>query len=160
MSKSRKFVKDNALNSFPTPHDNQTIVQVTELRGGNICEVVNPAGTKLLARIPAKFNKVIWIGRCDFLIIEPHQEEVKMQSGVVTARILHVLYKDQIQHLKSLNIWPTNFTASQKATKLVQPPDYSLAKSGSDDSGAEDEFVNPNHVQMESSGEEEDEYSF
>lgn len=63
MSKSRKTVKNNVLNTFPTPEGSQTIVQVTELRGGNICEVVTPDGVKLLARVPAKFNKVIWIGR-------------------------------------------------------------------------------------------------
>jgi len=158
MSKSRKFVKNNVLNTLPTPTENQTIVQVTELKGGNICEVVSPTGTKMLARVPAKFNKVIWIGRGDYLIVEP-QEDVKMQRGEVKLRIIHILYKDQIQHLKSINLWPSAFTVHEKP-KESKLSDFGLTKSGSDDDESDELFVNPNHVGVESSGEDEEEYSF
>jgi len=146
MSKSRKFVKNIVLNTFPTPTENQTIVQVTELKGGNICEVVTPTGTKLLARVPAKFNKVIWIGRGDYLIVEP-QEDVKMQSGEVKLRIIHILYKDQIQHLKSLKLWPDAFAVHDKPKESKsQMSDFGVTKSGSDDDESDEAFVNPNHV--------------
>jgi len=157
MSKARKFVKDNALHSFPTPSDSQQIAQVTELRGSNICEVVNADGEKMLVRLPAKFHKVIWVGRGDYLIIEPMEAKVKMQSGEVKASITHVLYKDQIQHLKSLSLWPLRFTDNKnEKTKQSAIDDFEYSSSEDEDGN----FVNPNHVGVEASSSEDKEYSF
>lgn len=157
MSKARKNVKNDVLNNYPVPKGNQSIVRVSELKGGNICEVVTPDGAKMLARVPAKFNKVIWIGRGDFLIVEP-QEDVKMQSGQIRLLILHILYKEQILHLKANNLWPSQFSVPDKI-KDVKSTDFDVANSGSEDDRESDEFVNPNHIGVETSGEEE-EYSF
>jgi len=160
MSKSRKHVKNNALNSFPVPEGNQIITKVAELRGGNLCEVLTPAGGKLVVRVPSKFNKVIWIGRGDYLIVEPSNESVKMQSGEIKGHILHVLYKDQIHHLKSLKLWPEQFSFADSDKPPTAKSSFDLSPDSDESSEELGKVVNPNHVGIESEGEDEDEYSF
>jgi probable RNA-binding protein EIF1AD len=56
------------MNEYPIPSNEQKIVKVTELRGSNLCEVQEPEGTKLLVSFPAKFKKLIWIKRGNFVL--------------------------------------------------------------------------------------------
>lgn len=63
MSRSRKHVTAGALQDCPVPEGEQEIARVSEMRGGNIVEVVRPDGEKLLCLMPAKFKKTLWIKR-------------------------------------------------------------------------------------------------
>jgi len=69
MSRSRKHVTAQALDYFPTPEEGEKIVRVVSIRGSNILEVEYPEGDKVLALMPAKFNKVIWVKRGMWLLI-------------------------------------------------------------------------------------------
>ncbi|GAB2240158.1 hypothetical protein Droror1_Dr00020676 [Drosera rotundifolia] len=43
--------------------EGQSIIQVEELRGSSVIEVMDATGEKLLAFFPAKFQKSMWIKR-------------------------------------------------------------------------------------------------
>lgn len=121
MSHSRKHVTDRVLNEFPIPTDTQSVVRTFALRGNNVAEVEDSEGSKYLVMIPQKFNKCVWISRGthsqgqifyspfftgDFLIVEPF-DNYKTTGN--RALVVAVLYKEQIKHLKSENLWPERF---------------------------------------------------
>eukprot|EP00455_Lapot_gusevi_P011996 TRINITY_DN1562_c0_g1_i5.p2 TRINITY_DN1562_c0_g1~~TRINITY_DN1562_c0_g1_i5.p2 ORF type:complete len:106 (+),score=15.67 TRINITY_DN1562_c0_g1_i5:118-435(+) len=101
---SRKHVTRNALEAFPVPDTaaGQLIASVVGNRGANIIEVCDPNRNAFLCRVPSKFNKLIWIKRGGHVIVLLDQnidEDVKVRGEV-----LHVLQKDQIKHLKKINM--------------------------------------------------------
>ena len=70
---------------------------------------------------PTKFRKLVWIKRNDFVIVECGEEENKEQKhqqlvqkeppmpsngGGFRYVITHILYKDQVKHIKSKGLWP------------------------------------------------------
>ena len=69
-----------------------------------------------LAYLPTKFKKLIWIKRNDFVIVEcgdedSEEKEEKYSSsggGGFRYAITHVLYKDQVKHIKARGLWPTD----------------------------------------------------
>ena len=69
-----------------------------------------------LAYLPTKFKKLIWIKRNDFVIVEcgdedTEEKEEKYSSsggGGFRYAITHVLYKDQVKHIKARGLWPTD----------------------------------------------------
>lgn len=128
----RKGVTDKVLYDAPEPKESEQIVRVVGLRGGNLFEVADAVGTHSLTLLPAKFRKLIWIkrGACvimcrvaivrcvsyercmiragDFLIVASSDEAVtgkKKKKTAVSSNVEHILYKDQIKHLKSANLW-------------------------------------------------------
>lgn len=91
--------------------------------------------TTQLAFLPTKFRKLVWIKRNDFVIVEcgdeVEEEEEKVGSedtSDATSQkkhkqnksadanknkgfryvITHILYKDQVKHIKSKGLWPTD----------------------------------------------------
>ena len=77
--------------------------------------------------MPTKFNKLVWVKRNDFVIVETADdatafvEEEKGKTaekeaslaedtGGIRYIISHILYKDQVRHLQSKGLWPTNDT--------------------------------------------------
>lgn len=120
--------------------------------------------TTQLAFLPTKFKKLIWIKRNDFVIVEcgdedteeiHHQKaEIDSSSGGGGFRyaITHILYKDQVKHIKSKGLWPSDpfFTdddhdvssassaVGESQTKSAQQNRYKtsnslMASSGDDD---------------------------
>ena len=88
---------------------------------------------------------------------------MKSIAGEVKGRILHVLYKEQIQHLKSLALWPAQFsdsTSVSKEDKTKQTVDDFEYNSSCSDDDEDTKFVNPNHVGVEESSSDKEEYSF
>mmetsp|Transcript_29102 Transcript_29102/g.42785 ORF Transcript_29102/g.42785 Transcript_29102/m.42785 type:complete len:248 (-) Transcript_29102:15-758(-) len=74
---------------------------------------LDEARTQQLAFLPTKFRKLVWIKRNDFVIVQCGDEEGNEQSdqkdsGSTGFRyvITHILYKDQVKHIKSKNLWP------------------------------------------------------
>jgi translation initiation factor IF-1 len=63
MSRSRKHVIDDILTSDPVPTDARRVGRVVESRGSNIMEVALESGDSILATIPARYSKKIWIKR-------------------------------------------------------------------------------------------------
>jgi probable RNA-binding protein EIF1AD len=175
----RKHVTDSVLNQFPEPSHGEHIAQVMGSRGGNVLEILVPAAPEdtntihndtsmELAILPTKFRKLIWVKRGDFIIVggddttkaAPQEQQQPSTKNKVRYMVRHILYKDQISHLKSLKLWPSQF--------LQQEPDDTDDKAScesdddDDDSLENDLFVNTNHlaklcVHDDSSEEEEDE---
>eukprot|EP00985_Skeletonema_marinoi_P003701 scaffold1605_cov117-Skeletonema_marinoi.AAC.2 len=74
---------------------------------------LDEARTQQLAFLPTKFRKLVWIKRNDFVIVQCGDEEGNEQSdqkdsGSTGFRyvITNILYKDQVKHIKSKNLWP------------------------------------------------------
>lgn len=80
-----------------------------------------------LAFLPTKFRKLVWIKRNDFVIVEcgedEDEEETRRQKqtsdkqqnsssggggGGFRYVITHILYKDQVKHIKSKGLWPSD----------------------------------------------------
>ena len=116
----------------------QRIARVVGTRGGNMFDVViaSPSSTSSsktqakdtttaslrtpqLAFLPTKFRKLVWIKRNDFVIVEcgdveqsnnTQDDHGKKDGGRSGFRyvICHILYKDQVKHIKSKGLWPTD----------------------------------------------------
>jgi len=151
------------LNSFPVPVEGESIVKVVELRGSNICEVEFPEGEKMLVQIPTKFRKLVWIKRGNYLIISRPAAWDNL-SYKVRAVVHHILFPDQVKHLKDQNLWPTQFNIPEIPLPVTQPKEPKAKKQMEDEEEEEEEqlddyFVNSNHrlVGGESESEEEEE---
>ncbi|KAL7552303.1 hypothetical protein ACHAWF_015537 [Thalassiosira exigua] len=71
-----------------------------------------------LAFLPTKFRKLVWIKRNDFVIVQCGEEESEGAEGQKSDQrdsssgggfryvITHILYKDQVKHIKSKGLWP------------------------------------------------------
>lgn len=87
-----------------------------------------PATNTVLAILPTKFRKLVWVKRNDFVIVQTVSSSSETKNHIDTSEdtaengndpdddskkgirymITHILYKDQIQHLKSKQLWPTH----------------------------------------------------
>lgn len=149
----RKHLTDSIIYDFPEPGDNERIAKVVATRGGNQFDIILPHDRDdsveggndddeylsrnqkpQLAILPTKFNKLVWVKRNDFVIVETvadddkeeesqvEQEEIQgekqEQTKVVSKKdenihdgirfmISHILYKDQVKHLQAKGLWPT-----------------------------------------------------
>ncbi|CCI47564.1 unnamed protein product [Albugo candida] len=105
----RKSVTRQVLDEYPEPRDSvDQVVCVVASRGSNIFEVLHTNGQASLTMLPQRFHKLIWIKRGDFLIVTFGDTEVDNKDAV-KSMVLHILYKDQIKHLKRKQLWPSEF---------------------------------------------------
>mmetsp|Transcript_32419 Transcript_32419/g.65069 ORF Transcript_32419/g.65069 Transcript_32419/m.65069 type:complete len:186 (+) Transcript_32419:25-582(+) len=102
-----KHVRNVADHGWPEPEGEQFIVRLVKSRGGNTMECEKADTSTLLCFLPAKFSKVVWAQRGDFLIVEPSAEEGA--TGKVHHTIVHILFPEQVQHLRKLPCWPAGF---------------------------------------------------
>lgn len=104
----RKHLTDAVLHDLPEPEQGECIAKVVATRGGNQFDVLVAGGdTPQLAILPTKFHKLIWVKRGDFCIVRTGDESAKEdECSGVRYLITHVLYKDQVKHLKSKKLWP------------------------------------------------------
>jgi len=106
---------------------------IQESNSGNDVENNNLNTTPQLALLPSKFRKLVWVKRNDYVICSCAQSEdlldektdgsssttikplnpsqnssttVKSTEGGIRYMITHILYKDQVKHLKDENKWP------------------------------------------------------
>jgi len=127
-----------------------SIVRITDLRGSNKCEVEYTNGEKMLAILPSKYKKVVWIRKGDFAVTEAQAEQ---KSTKVRTTISVLLTPSQIKDLKKQGKWPKEFTEKEKKeTKPIETgddEDDELEIRGGDvgdDEGDDELFVNSNHV--------------
>lgn len=105
----RKHLTDSVLQDLPEPSESQEIAQVVATRGGNQFEI-KTTKVQELALLPTKFHKVVWVKRNDYVIVERGDNNEEGGGGGIRYMIQHILYKDQIKHLKSKNLWPIEFS--------------------------------------------------
>lgn len=112
-SNYRKSVVDSFLNidklEIPTP---ESIVLIKANKGASLFEVETIDGNVCSASLPHKFNKLIWIKRGDYVIVQQVNSQSSMNNTGYHYEIERVLSKDQIRHLKSVNGWPQSFEFS------------------------------------------------
>mmetsp|Transcript_35754 Transcript_35754/g.72868 ORF Transcript_35754/g.72868 Transcript_35754/m.72868 type:complete len:262 (-) Transcript_35754:144-929(-) len=113
----RKGVTDDVINGTPEPEEGELVAKVKAPRGGNIIEIICKDGvTEGLAVLPQKFRKLVWVKRGDFVIVSGAEKDIEVTGGgsggtqaAVKFRVTHVLYKEQIRHLKAKALWPAVF---------------------------------------------------
>uniref|UniRef100_A0A7S0V8E4 S1-like domain-containing protein n=1 Tax=Polytomella parva TaxID=51329 RepID=A0A7S0V8E4_9CHLO len=103
----RKHVTNELFQEVKPPKENEFIVQVLGLRGGNIVNVQFPDGKETLCLLPSKFHKKVWVKRGGFVLIE--SDENAFEDTKVAGNILAVLYDEQIKEYKKLGVWPGEF---------------------------------------------------
>jgi len=139
--------------------EGQSIVRVSSLRGGNICEVELPNGEKVLSLIPTKFLNVLWIKNGNYAIIDGIED--KAYASKVRTSIVQILSSDQAKEWEKLDVWPKEFLSEEKNHDANNGTTNKKEKGDDDDSeedNDDDLFVNPNHVvDEEEEGEEEEE---
>ena len=111
--------------------------------------------TPQLAFLPTKFRKLVWIKRNDFVIVECGDEEDnetndqnqsdKKEGGGFRYVISHILYKDQVKHIKSKGLWPTDSffddeASSEDKAQKTRPQDENLKKDEDNQSEDNDEY--------------------
>ncbi|EGF82218.1 hypothetical protein BATDEDRAFT_23639 [Batrachochytrium dendrobatidis JAM81] len=79
----------------------QPIQDSNELSASN----KQPITTELLVLLPSKFQKLIWIKKGSFVIVNLEPDS----KTKVKAEIAHVLFPDNIKYLKSISKWPSVF---------------------------------------------------
>lgn len=92
-----------------------------------------PDGQKVLALLPTKFNKLIWMKRGDYVIVTKSDGQFTTSSGKqngVESMIQHILMKDQVNHIKKEGLWyplgwelslrPKEWTESVAAEKVEE----------------------------------------
>lgn len=125
----RKHLTDSVLFDLPEPRKGERIAKVMATRGGNQFDIILSSFDESsfdednerkshLAILPTKFRKLIWVKRGDFVIVDTGKDDEKEgddeeHAGANNADgirfiVSHILYKDQIKHLKSKGLWPTN----------------------------------------------------
>ena len=104
------------MNGLPEPEEGECIAQIMAPRGGNVIEIVfeESPGVQCegLAVLPAKFRKLVWVKRGDFVIVAGASGDIEISdggSGAVQFRVQHVLYKEQVRHIKARGLWPKLF---------------------------------------------------
>lgn len=117
----RKHLTDAVLHDLPEPKDNEKIARVVSTRGGNHFDIcVANDDTVYLAILPTKFHKLVWVKRGDYVLVEVGEDDEAAQEtsgtsknkaanhddGGIRHMISHILYKDQVKHLKVNGLWP------------------------------------------------------
>jgi len=162
MSKTKKHLTQEILNSYPIPNEEQKIVKVTQIRGTNILEVVTPAKENFLCLLPTKFIKTVWVKKGGYLIVEPFEElfnNDKWKDIKLKGRVAHILLPKQIKYLKkNNNHWPKEFDDKDKEKEEEVSFDGYL----SDEEEDFDPYLdaNPNHQTVSSDSESEEEWEY
>jgi probable RNA-binding protein EIF1AD len=124
----RKHLTDSVLNDFPVPMETERIAKVVATRGGNHFEILLASNDpfderkSVLAMLPTKFRKLVWLKRNDFVIVDTGEvddtedntdadaDSVAAAAAVTGIRyiISHILYKDQVRNIQVKGLWPVN----------------------------------------------------
>ncbi|KYQ93909.1 hypothetical protein DLAC_05314 [Tieghemostelium lacteum] len=116
MSHSRKHVKEQFKSQIEL-QNGHSIIKVIDLRGGNTIEVQYPSGHCHLAMIPSKFNKIVWIKKGNYAIIDQIEDQSNISSGI-QACVVNILNKDNIKDFQKSNQWPKEFETIDLKPKL------------------------------------------
>lgn len=115
-----------------------------------------------LAFLPTKFRKLVWIKRNDFVIvdggdeIEDEEKQQKLEQkdsssgggggggGGFRYVITNILYKDQVKHIKSKGLWPSdsffaNDDGGEKDGEKMENEEYNNPDDNDDGDGTYEE---------------------
>ncbi|KAJ3226947.1 putative RNA-binding protein eif1ad [Clydaea vesicula] len=134
--------KKQTEEEFPLPTPTQLIAKVTEIRGGNLFLTKTENDTESLTSLPTKYNKLLWVKKNNYLIIEPNTEK----TNKIDSEIVHVLFREQIKHIKKCNKWPIVFADKGELENEKLDDDYN---------NSDDIFKNNNRMDYSSSDDED-----
>ncbi len=142
-SQYRKSVTSNFLNENVVPTEHQSIVLVTGNRGSNLFEIQMSNGNVEMARLPNKFNKLIWIKKNDYLIVtNTEHESASTSADVVVCKVKYeinnVINKDNIKLLTVSGLWPKEFV-KESSGECVDKDDLMPGYDENDNSWEDDE---------------------
>ena len=188
----RKHLTDSIIYDMPEPNANERIAKVVATRGGNQFDIRLPQTSSSegssptedvsnknqeeshLAILPTKFNKLVWVKRNDFVIVETADDAEALaeaaaeekaateekatpvttttdkketapavslaeDTGGIRYIISHILYKDQVKHLQSKGLWPTNDAEFTTGTARGAVDDGADADDSNNDTSAVEE---------------------
>mmetsp|Transcript_2143 Transcript_2143/g.14118 ORF Transcript_2143/g.14118 Transcript_2143/m.14118 type:complete len:120 (+) Transcript_2143:4939-5298(+) len=106
MSRKSKHVKRELMEeTCPQLGSGDKIARVLDFRGSNILEVELPDGASTLARMPNKFQKLAWVRKGGFLVIQQGQVDGKEK---VDSEVRAVLYPVQVKAMRKQSFWYEN----------------------------------------------------
>ena len=135
-----------------------------------------------LAILPTKFRKLVWVKRNDYVIVETgqqHEDDAAVAAdeddalghtatnrkeesttaaaggtgGGIRYMISHILYKDQVKHLKSNGLWPDGDPEfANEASEQQHGAQYISRQDDGDDDGA---LANENESESENEADHE-----
>ncbi|XP_017578218.1 probable RNA-binding protein EIF1AD [Pygocentrus nattereri] len=157
----RKHVVKEVLEDYVTPSESQQVMRILGSNGNNLHEAVTESGEKFLLSMPTKFRKNIWIKRGDFVIVDPIEEGDKVKG-----EISFILYRDHVQYLRKLGVWPKGFEVGGESEERKEGPQNGQGEDKEreqeeecDSSDSEDDrdlFVNTNRATVHYSESDED----
>ena len=154
----RKHLTDQVLFHLPEPEKADHVAKVVSTRGTNQFDVKLAGGRDVLAILPTKFCKLVWVKRGEFVVVSGVEDSVEEGGDHETAEgtgnairhmIKHILYKDQIQHLKSKGLWPeddADFTTTSSRAEETRPDEVGDGIVYADDEDDDLLFVNTNRI--------------
>uniref|UniRef100_A0A1Q3FDG8 Probable RNA-binding protein EIF1AD n=1 Tax=Culex tarsalis TaxID=7177 RepID=A0A1Q3FDG8_CULTA len=111
VTKIKHVLKEQEVDEFDVPKENQSIVRIVASRGNNLHEVESAVEgeERFLVSMPVKFRKNVWIKRGDFVLVEPIEEGNK-----VKAEICRILTAEHIKLFEKEGVWPKRFTRKRE----------------------------------------------
>jgi len=152
----RKSVSSSALEGRPEPTAGQRIAQVSAMLGANLLQVsvaASPAAPASppapgVALLPTKFRNAVWVRKGGFLIVREADDEGNAAGAgsggaalAVRFIVEHVLFADQVRHLRAHGLWPAAF-GDGVAVALDAAPDVVHESDEDDEDEDEDEEEN------------------
>ncbi|XP_042885182.1 probable RNA-binding protein EIF1AD [Penaeus japonicus] len=129
ITSKRKYVERELYDYF-LPEEHQSIVKIIKPHGNNLHQVVTADCKELIASMPTKFRKHVWVKRGDYVVTEPIPEGNKVQ-----AEIVRILMKENIEYLIQKGVWPSGFSEQEdKATGRSKDLEKELSDVESDNS--------------------------
>eukprot|EP01061_Rhynchopus_euleeides_P022000 TRINITY_DN3588_c0_g2_i1.p2 TRINITY_DN3588_c0_g2~~TRINITY_DN3588_c0_g2_i1.p2 ORF type:complete len:179 (+),score=80.83 TRINITY_DN3588_c0_g2_i1:113-649(+) len=90
--------------------EGEMIVRLLEIRGSHY-RVVDENAVEMLVRLPAKFNRVVWIKKDDFIVVIRENDEEDGVCGLIT----HRLSPKQIKQLTRTGNFPEKLLVTDTA---------------------------------------------
>lgn len=155
----RKHLTDQVLNDFPEPdiEQNEEIARIAASRGGNTLEITLPNDAKVeLALLPSKFNKLVWVKRGDYIIVQSAADD-NTENTITTSTtgagirylVKHVLYKEQVKFLRSMPYWPSDFNDdSATAEGISTSNNTAITAEEEANRNKQDEMINSREIIM------------
>lgn len=111
--KQKHVLRDNLKDDYSLPTADQHIVKILENRGNNLHAVLSPDGSTFLVSMPTKFRRTFYVGRGNFVLIEPIKEGVKVKGEIVK-----ILTSEHVKYFKQGNVWPNEFSSNEQRNSI------------------------------------------
>jgi probable RNA-binding protein EIF1AD len=120
-----------SLQEFIEIQPSQCICKIIETRGGGLFSVSSENEAIQLVSLPSRFQKLIWVKRGSFVVVEPDP----LSRTKVNGEIVNILFAKDIHELKRNQQWPALFS---------DIPELNASSEEDQEEDDDDLFVNTN----------------